>query len=104
MLFASDHLEWTYPKNVGLEDSVEKRRLVTVVHEGAPDTALDAFYRYALPEVPPGPPWLHEIAMVDYDYMSDGGKKGMVQGHRRPVGGAHSGRTRQGVPVSARLV
>ena len=74
MLFASDHLEWTYPKNVGLEDSVEKRRLVTVIHEGAPDSALDAFYRYALPEVPPGPPWLHEIAMVDYDYMSDGGK------------------------------
>ena len=39
-----------------------------------PTRALDAFYQYALPDVPPGPQWLHEIAMVDFDYMSDGGK------------------------------
>ena len=73
-LFAADHLEWTYPKNVGLEDAVEKRRFVSVVHDGPRENALDAYYRYALPDVPPGPPWLHEIAMVDYDYMSEGGK------------------------------
>ena len=73
-LFASDRLEWTYPKNVGLEDKVEKRRLITVIHEDGPDGALDAFYQHALPDVPPGPQWLHEIAMVNFDYMSDGGK------------------------------
>ena len=27
-----------------------------------------------LPDVPPGPKWTHEIAMVDYDYLSDGGR------------------------------
>ena len=73
-LFASDHLEWTYPKNIGLEDKIETRRLVTVIHDGTPADALDAFYKYALPDVPPGPQWLHDIAMVDFDYMSDGGK------------------------------
>ncbi len=73
-LFASDHLEWTYPKNVGLEDKIETRRLVTVIHDGTPADALDAFYKFALPDVPPGPQWLHDIALVDFDYMSDGGK------------------------------
>ncbi len=36
--------------------------------------AVDAFFELMLPDVPPGPRWLHEIAMVDYDYLSDGGK------------------------------
>jgi len=73
-LFCSDYLEWTYPKKVGLEDAVEMRRLVTVLHEGTPEKALDAYYQYVLGEVPAGPQWIHDIAMVDYDYMSDGGK------------------------------
>jgi hypothetical protein len=73
-LFASDHVEWTYPKNVGLEDKIETRRVVTVIHGGTPVDALEAFYRFALPDVRPGPQWLHEIAMVNYDYMSAGGK------------------------------
>jgi hypothetical protein len=37
-------------------------------------SSLDAFFRLMLPDVPPGPKWLHEIAMVGYDYLSDGGK------------------------------
>ncbi len=73
-LFANDHVEWTYPKTIGLEDNIEKRRFVTVIHDGGPEAALDAFYRYALPDVPAGPQWLHEIAMVGFDYMSGGGK------------------------------
>jgi hypothetical protein len=73
-LFTTDHLEWTYPKSIGLEDAVEKRRLVTVIHGGTPEDALNAFFQYALPEIPPGPQWLHEIALVDYDYMSDAGQ------------------------------
>jgi hypothetical protein len=35
---------------------------------------LAAFFDTALNDVPPGPDWLHDIAMVDYDYMSDGGR------------------------------
>ncbi len=35
--------------------------------------SVDAFFRLMLPDVPPGPAWLHQIAMVGYDYLSDGG-------------------------------
>ena len=73
-LLTADHVQWTYPKQIGLEDGAEKRTLITVVHDGTPDDALAAVFRYVLPDVPPGPQWLHEIAMVDYDYMSAGGK------------------------------
>lgn len=36
--------------------------------------AVDAMFRLMLPDVPPGPAWLHEIAMIDYDYLSDKGQ------------------------------
>ena len=36
--------------------------------------SIDAYFRLMLPDVPPGPKWLHEIAMVDYDFLSDGGE------------------------------
>jgi hypothetical protein len=35
--------------------------------------AVDAWFRLMLPDVPPGPKWLHDIAMVDYDFLSDDG-------------------------------
>ena len=35
---------------------------------------MDAWFRLMLPDVPPGPKWLHEIAMVDYDFLSDDGQ------------------------------
>jgi hypothetical protein len=73
-LFTRKSVAWTYPKGVGLEDPVEKRTVVTVFHAGAAEDAVQAFFAEALPDVPPGPKWLHEIAMVDYDYMSDAGK------------------------------
>ncbi len=38
------------------------------------ETAVDQFFANALPDVPSGPKWLHDIAMVDYDYLSDNGK------------------------------
>ncbi len=38
------------------------------------ERAMDAFFLNALPDVAPGPCWLHGIAMVDYDYLSDNGK------------------------------
>ena len=35
--------------------------------------SVDSFFRLMLPDVPPGPKWLHEIAMVYYDYLSENG-------------------------------
>jgi hypothetical protein len=37
-------------------------------------TTVDAWFRLMLPDVPPGPRWLHDIAMVGYDFLSDDGK------------------------------
>ncbi|MCC6124615.1 MAG: hypothetical protein IT426_06620 [Pirellulales bacterium] len=36
--------------------------------------SVDSFFRLMLPDVPPGPKWLHEIAMVYYDYLSENGQ------------------------------
>lgn len=36
--------------------------------------SIDAFFRLMLPDVPPGATWLHEIAMVDFDFLSDNGQ------------------------------
>jgi hypothetical protein len=73
-LFTPENVAWTYPKRVGLDDRLEKRAVVTVFHAGSAADAVEAFFAEALPGVPAGPAWLHEIAMVDYDYMSDAGK------------------------------
>jgi hypothetical protein len=74
VLFTSTALAWTYPAAVGLENGCEKRTLVMSSHDGSADESLDCFFRILLPDVSPGPAWLHDIAMVDYDYMSDGGR------------------------------
>jgi hypothetical protein len=74
VLFTPTALEWTYPAQVGLENGCEKRTIVISRHQGSPEQSLDCFFRTVLPEVPPGPKWLHDIALVDYDYMSDGGQ------------------------------
>ncbi|MGC8643745.1 MAG: hypothetical protein ACP5XB_28125, partial [Isosphaeraceae bacterium] len=66
--FARGAVAWRYPAAVGLEGKIEKRSLALVIHEGGPEEAIAAFFREALSDVPPGPPWLHEIAMVDYDF------------------------------------
>ena len=36
--------------------------------------SVDSFFRLLLPDVPPGPKWLHEVAMVYYDYLSENGQ------------------------------
>jgi hypothetical protein len=38
------------------------------------ESALDAFFSTLLADVPAGPAWLHDIAMVYYNYLADGGK------------------------------
>ncbi len=45
-----------------------------LLHSGDVDQALQGFFRHALPDTPPGPDWLHEIAMVHYDYLSEKGQ------------------------------
>ncbi len=72
--FRATALEWTYLAKAGLEDGRESRTLVVVVHPGAIEESLGWFYRALLPAVAPGPEWLHEIAMVDFDYHSDEGR------------------------------
>jgi hypothetical protein len=73
-LFSEDAVEWTYPKAVGLENGRESRSINIVFHPGTPDDAVAEFFRTALPDVPPGPGWLRGVAMVDYDYLSEGGR------------------------------
>jgi hypothetical protein len=73
-VFKRKTVEWTYPKSVGLEDKPERRTISMVFHQGDPDAAISQFYEVALEDIPPGPEWLHDIAMVDYDYLSAGGR------------------------------
>jgi F5/8 type C domain-containing protein len=36
--------------------------------------SVDRFFDLLLPDVPPGPSWVHDVAMVGYDFLSDGGE------------------------------
>lgn len=62
---------WTWLSEAGLHES-EKRRLF-VARAPSPEAALDAFFRLALPEIPPAPPWVHDLYWNHYDYLSDNG-------------------------------
>ncbi len=73
-VFKRNAVEWTYARTVGLEGNSEKRFLSAILHQGDPDAALRQFFDVALAGVPPGPDWLHEIAMVDYDFLGNGGR------------------------------
>ncbi len=71
--FASDAVEWTYPAQAGLENGNEKRTVLVALLDDSIEDSIACFFRTLLPEVAPGPKWLHEIAMVDFDYLSDEG-------------------------------
>ena len=73
-LFDQGEIRWTYPKEVGLEDAVEKRTIVELAGVEDIDEGMDRYYQLILPDVPPGPDWLKDIAMISYDYMSDMGR------------------------------
>jgi hypothetical protein len=66
-------LNCVYPGNVGLRGS-EERTISTALHRGTEKKAMEVFYAAVLPDVKPGPNWLHDIAMVDYDYFSENGR------------------------------
>lgn len=64
---------WEYPEGVA-RGGEDLRTLYTIVHSGGFEQSMRAFYATALREIPPGPEWLHDVAMVGYDYLSEGGK------------------------------
>ena len=70
-LFETGTIKWSYPKKVGLEDQIEKRTIIQVEGIDNLDSGMDFFYQTILKEVPQGPDWAKEIAMISYDYMSD---------------------------------
>ncbi len=73
-LFTRNDLQWTYPKEVGLEGKSEQRVVTTILHADGEDETLAAFFTNMVNDVSPGPKWLHEIALVGFDFMSDGGR------------------------------
>jgi hypothetical protein len=62
----------TYPAQVGVEE--EERVVYTGLHRGDEKTAMQVFYATSVADVKPGPDWLHDVAMVDYDYLSKNGQ------------------------------
>lgn len=73
-LYNNGTISWTYPKEVGLEDSVEKRTIIEIEDVSDLDEGMKMYYQTILKDVPPGPGWMKDIAMISYDYMSDDGK------------------------------
>ncbi len=65
---------WCYPKEVGLEDAIERRTIYEMEDVNDMDEGMEAYYQTVLKDVPPGPDWTKDIAMISYDYMSDNGK------------------------------
>jgi hypothetical protein len=73
-LFYGNAVTWSYPARVGLANNSEERTIAVIRHIGSPDAAVTEFFDTILRDVHPGPAWLHNVAMVDYDYLSDGGQ------------------------------
>lgn len=61
-----------YPAAIGIQGS-EERVLSTGLHFGDTRKAMSVFYECSLEDVKRGPEWLHDVAMVDYDYLSKNG-------------------------------
>ena len=61
-----------YLGQVGVEK--EERVVYTGLHRGGEKAAMEVFYATALGDVKAGPEWMHEVAMVDYDYLSKNGQ------------------------------
>ncbi|MCE5310144.1 MAG: hypothetical protein LLG20_21115 [Acidobacteriales bacterium] len=63
----------TYFGKLGLANE-EQRTVVTALHKGGFDGAMRAFYTTCLKEVREGPPWVHDVAMIGYDFLSGNGR------------------------------
>jgi hypothetical protein len=73
-LYVKGFIKWTYPKEVGLEDSVERRTIIEAESISDLDEGMSIYYQTILKDIPPGPGWMKDIAMISYDYMSDNGR------------------------------
>jgi hypothetical protein len=62
------------PPGDNVAQKVFERTYFTVLHERGFQGAMDALYATALAGVRPGPDWLHDVAMIDYDYLSRNGE------------------------------
>jgi len=51
----------------------EKRTVVLEFHRKGVDGMLRSFY-HTIPEIKPGAAWIHDVHLVYYDYLSDGGE------------------------------
>ena len=67
--FRPGEFEWIHTAGGRAE-----RTFYTRPHTGDFRSAMDVFYRTALAGVKPGADWLHDVAMVDYDYLSKNGR------------------------------
>ena len=64
--------QWNYEAaKIPLEKPLQ-RTFYTIVHSKDQEESLAVFYQTL--GMPPGPAWLHDIALVGYDYLSDGGQ------------------------------
>jgi len=63
----------TYLAKLGIRNA-EERTIVTVLHKGSFDDAMRAFYATCLKDVRQGPDWVHDVAMIGYDFLSDNGR------------------------------
>ncbi len=73
-LYDKGVIGWTYPKEVGPEDLIERRTIIEAEGVSDLDEGMSMYYQTILKEVPAGPAWMKDIAMISYDYMSDNGK------------------------------
>ena len=62
-----------YPGTIGIHGS-EERVLSTGLHSGGTQKSMSVFYECSLEDVQRGPDWVHDVAMVDYDYLSKNGE------------------------------
>jgi hypothetical protein len=72
--FSDEGISYEYIKDIKLKENGESRTFNLVFDKNKTKEAMDWFYKLAIPEILPGNEWIHDIAMVDYDFMSDGGK------------------------------
>lgn len=68
-----DKHHWIYPEGVPRQ-ARETRTIFSCLHRGGPQRALEIFYETALSAIPAGPDWLHEVALIGYDFLSRNGR------------------------------
>ncbi|HWE52675.1 MAG TPA: hypothetical protein VG273_22980 [Bryobacteraceae bacterium] len=68
-----DMFRWVYSSDAPAPES-DRRTVWTMLHTGTERDSLARFYETAVRRVRPGPAWLHDIALIDYDYLSDVGQ------------------------------